>query len=168
MSQNKKIGNFDKESGEILDDGVLVYFPKKVKIKERWFMGMQEGFEYLASAPITGAEKSILFLLFSKMDFENFIRISQKEICEFLKMTGPSVSRAMRHLREQGIIIPGPQKTFKLSRELGWKGSVTNMRKAEASDFKESRQSNSNATLLDEKVDAIIANDRNKMTSTKA
>ena len=44
---NGRVGILDIETGEVIDDGSLIYVPKKVRIKG-FFMGMQDGFEYLA------------------------------------------------------------------------------------------------------------------------
>lgn len=45
---NARVGLVDKETGEVLDEGSLIYVPKRVRIKG-FFMGMQEGFEGLAT-----------------------------------------------------------------------------------------------------------------------
>ncbi|EAV6897715.1 hypothetical protein FA598_25430, partial [Salmonella enterica] len=45
-----------------------------------------------------------------------------------------AVSRAIRHLLEFGIILEGPKigrsKTYRLNPQFGWKGTVSNHKKA--------------------------------------
>ena len=129
---SNRVGLVDTESGELLDGGKLIYVPKRVRIKENWFMGMQDGFEQLAKAKIRGEAMNVLLFLMSRMDFENFVRPSQRDICEALSMKKQNVSRAMKELRDSAIIVPGPEKSLKLSCNFGWKGRVQNLRKEQA------------------------------------
>ena len=131
-----RLGIVDKESGEMINDGMMIYIPKKVKIKEGWFMAMQEGFEHLAKARIRGESMSVLMYLFSKLDFENFIRISQKQICDELSLNKTNVSRSIRDLRERGIIKNGPDRSLKLCNDFGWRGSVQSLRLEQAEEMK--------------------------------
>ena len=63
------------------------------------------------------------------MDYENYIRVSQKEVAEALGMKKQNVSRAVQTLRKFSIIYPGEHNSQRLSLEIGWKGKVANMRK---------------------------------------
>jgi hypothetical protein len=127
---NGRVGLLDNESGEVIDGGNLIYVPRKVRIKG-FFMGMQDGFEYLAKAKLKGEAMSVLMLLMSRMDYGNEIRLTQKEIGETLSMKKQNVSRAMKALREVGVLDPDEPHLVHLNASIGWKGKVQNMRKRE-------------------------------------
>jgi len=136
---NARVGLFDKETGDVIDEGSLIYVPQKVRIKG-FFMGMQDGFEYLAKSKLKSEALNVLLLLISRMDYENIIRVSQKEIGDVLGMKKQNVSRAMKTLRVAGVIDPGEFHAVHLSPDIGWKGKVTNMRKQQAKLTKESME----------------------------
>ncbi|MGU7823758.1 hypothetical protein [Escherichia coli] len=68
------------------------------------------------------------------LDYENFIQIAQADIAETLGMQKTNVSRAVRALLDVGVIFEGPKvgrsKTYRLNEQFGWKGTVTNHKKA--------------------------------------
>jgi DNA-binding transcriptional regulator GbsR (MarR family) len=72
--------------------------------------------------------------LYSKLDFENFIQQSQKDIAEGLGMKKENVSRAMRVLTSKQIVLEGPKvgrsKCFRLNPNYGWKGKVKTLQEA--------------------------------------
>jgi len=136
---NARVGIVDKETGEVIDDGSLIYVPQKVRIKG-FFMGMQDGFEYLAKSNLKSEALNVLLLLISRMDYENIIRVSQKEIGDVLGMKKQNVSRAMKTLRVAGVIDPGEFHAVHLSPDIGWRGKVTNMRKHQAKLTKETME----------------------------
>ena len=128
---NGRVGIVDKQTGEVIDEGSLIYVPQKVRIKG-FFMGMQDGFEYLAKSNLKSEALNVLLLLISRMDYENIIRVSQKEIGDVLGMKKQNVSRAMKTLRDAGVIDPGEFHAVRLSPDIGWKGKVSNMRKQQS------------------------------------
>lgn len=128
---NGRVGILDTETGEVIDDGSLICVPKKVRIKG-FFMGMQDGFEYLAKEKLNAEALNVLLILISRMDYENVIRVSQKEIGDLLSMKKQNVSRAMKALREAGAIEPGDFHAVQLCPDIGWKGKVQNLRKQQA------------------------------------
>lgn len=132
---NSRLGIFLKDSGELIDDGDLIYVPKKVRISG-FFMGMQVGFEYLAKSNLNREALNVLLFMISRMDYENVIRISNKEICEAMSMKRQNVNRATRVLREAGVISPGEFHAVHLCSDIGWKGKVTNLRKEQADQTK--------------------------------
>ena len=106
---NKHIEQIDRETGEVMQ-GCMVYIPYRPKMKERWFMAFQDTFEELAKDPeLTLEPKNVLLFLFSKLDFENFIQLSQVDIGEGLGMHKQHVSRAMKLLTDKQIILEGPK-----------------------------------------------------------
>ena len=59
--------------------------------------GIQDAFEELAKdREITNEPRRVLDYMFSKLDFENFIQLSQKEIIEILGINKSNVSKAIK------------------------------------------------------------------------
>ena len=58
-----------------------------------------------------------MHVLFGKLDFENFLRISRQEIADITGIHPTHVSRAMKKLKELKIIVEGsPAGKFKTYR----------------------------------------------------
>lgn len=122
---------YDTETGEI-EKGVLVWVPTRPKSQfgERWFQMAQETLKTLNSRrKEIGFEGMVVFnALLARLDFENFIQVSQTEIAEELDMKTSNVSRAIRRLADLGFIRRGPKvgrsHTFQLHPELAWKGKA--------------------------------------------
>ena len=131
-----RVGIIDTESGEVLDGGKMIYVPPKLRIKG-FFMADQKGFEELAKSGLTGEAFKVLLLMMGRMDYENSISISQKEIGETLQMKKQNVSRAVKLLREKGFFEHESDHVIHLVTELGWKGKVQNLRARQAALFKE-------------------------------
>jgi len=125
----------DKETGEILDQGsgTFVFIPSRIKIKEGWFMAFQDAFESLAKdRELWGQPTAVLHYLMSKLSFENYIALEQKEISTTLEMDKSDVSRAVKTLVGKGILEKGPRLgkswSYKLNPFYGWKGRVKNLK----------------------------------------
>jgi len=130
----KYVEQVDRETGEVMQ-GCMVYLPYRPRITERWFMAFQDAFEEIAKDPeLTLEPKNVLFYLYSKLDFENFIQQSQKDIAEGLGMKKENVSRAMRVLTSKQIVLEGPKvgrsKCYRLNPNYGWKGKVKTLQEA--------------------------------------
>lgn len=142
-NQNSKavsrVGIIDTETGEVLDTGKMIYVPTKMRIKG-FFMANQTGFEVLAKSELTGEGFRVLMLMMSRMDYENAISISQKEIAEILSMKKQNVSRAIKTLRTAGVFETEKAHVVYLATELGWKGKVQNLHKRNAEAFKACRE----------------------------
>lgn len=82
---------------------------------------------WLAQQRLTGEQYSVLFALFNRLDFDNYLRISRQDIADFLNMQPVNVSRAMKKLKELEIIIEGPPagkfKTYRLNPYIAHKGA---------------------------------------------
>ena len=117
---------------KIDDDGnIKGYFPlKEKKLGKDWLALYQDPSLWLGQLRLTGEQYSVLFALFNKLDFDNFLRVSLKEIAEALKLKIANVSRAMKVLKEKDIIIEGPPagkfKTYRLNPYIGYKGKNRN------------------------------------------
>lgn len=82
-------------------------------------MKYQTALEWLAIKNLQNQEYRVLMYLMSRLDFENYTRISQKNIAITLEMQQGNVSRAIRGLLENDIIKKGPSvgtgKTYRLN-----------------------------------------------------
>ena len=130
--KHKKIASFDQDTGEILK-GVIVYCGvKQNPYSTGWMMNSQEALELLASdRDLTKESLRVLMFLMSRLDFENWIHITQKEIAEVLGLKKQNISKAISLLEEKGIILRGPKlgrsSAFRLNPYFGWKGKVKNL-----------------------------------------
>lgn len=132
----RNVVSVDQETGEMMD-GAMVWVPNRPRVKEGWFMGFQEAFEGLAKdAELAGQPTRVLLFLLSRLDWENFISFSQKDIAEKLQIRREAVSRAVKLLREKGLLEAGPTvgtvRTYRLNAGYAWRGSVVNLHKARA------------------------------------
>ncbi|WP_009547986.1 MarR family transcriptional regulator [Crocosphaera subtropica] len=130
--KRRNIASVDQDTGEVLD-GVVVYCGvKQNPYSTGWVMNSQEALELLATdKDLKGETYRVLLLLLSRLDFENWIQVTQNEISEKLEMKKPNVSRAISVLEEKGIILRGPKVgrsyAFRLNPYYGWKGKVKNL-----------------------------------------
>ena len=129
ISLPKKIKRYLVETDD--DGNIKGYFPLKNKnLGKDWFALYQDPSLWLGQLRLTGEQYSVLFALFNKLDFDNFLRVSLKEIAEALKLKIANVSRAMKVLKEKDIIIEGPPagkfKTYRLNPYIGYKGKNRN------------------------------------------
>ena len=103
------------------------YFPLKEKrLGKDWFAMYQNSALWLAQQKMTGEQSSVLWFLFSQLDFDNYLCVSRKDIADNLKMKPVNVSRAMKVLKEKNIIVEGPPagkfKTYRLNPYIAHKG----------------------------------------------
>ena len=71
--------------------------------KGGWFPFFQKGAVYLAQN-LKGEELRVLFYMMSKMDYGNYIRVTNKNICNNLQMNHGNVTRAIRKLINTNVI----------------------------------------------------------------
>jgi hypothetical protein len=116
----------DPETGEI--PGRMPFLSKKkANLYGEYVMTRQEGFLRLAKdKDLTGSDLRVLHVYLGKLDFENFIRISQQEVADYLDMKKSNVSVSTRKLINKKIILEGPRvgrsSTFRINPFYGWKG----------------------------------------------
>jgi len=119
-------------TGEVERQYAVVPIFKK-KLKEGFFMAIQEGFLYLAQLDLTGEQLRVLLYIMGKLDFENYICLTQKSVAEALNLHKSNVSKAFKVLAEKGIIHEGPKvgktKTYRLDPSFGYKGRYKNYEK---------------------------------------
>ena len=103
-------------------------FPLKSKnLGKGWIALYQDPTGWLAQQRLTGEQYSVLFALFNRLDFDNYLRVSRQEVADFLSMHPVNVSKAMKKLKELQIIIEGPPagkfKTYRLNPYIAHKGA---------------------------------------------
>ena len=87
----------------------------------------QDGMMKLATDKDLNGEALRVFLFMAgQLDFENFIRIQQKEVAEALEMKTPNVTRALKLLESKNIFQRGPKSgqsyTWRMNPNFGFKG----------------------------------------------
>lgn len=112
------------EDGEVT--GYLSKTRKNV-LGVHWVAAFQDGFTWLAQQGMTGEQWSVFAYLLGQLDFDNYLKIQQKDICEKLHMKKPNVSRAMKKLAELDVISVGPMagrsKTYRLNPRIAHRGA---------------------------------------------
>ena len=124
---------FDIETGEV-QDGALVWIPKRnvSQFGRGWFQMAQDTLKRLnAERKALGLEGLVVFnALMARLDFENYIQVSQADIAAEVDMKPSNVSKAVSKLLELGFIRRGPKVgrsyTYQLHPELAWKGKSKN------------------------------------------
>lgn len=126
--------NVDRQTGEILE-GQLVYMAAKRRngFQQGGFIAMaQTPMEKLARSDLSGESLRVLLLVASRIDYENWINLSQGEMAEALSMKRQNFARALAALIEEGCILKGPSvgrhKTYRLNPAYAWKGSAKSHR----------------------------------------
>ena len=129
-------GLVDRDTGEVMPDGVAMFIPaKRVNgFKDGWLAMSQNALFQLAQSKLSGNDYKILFYLLSKLDFENYIHVSQAQMSKDLSILPPHITRSINSLIDTGAVIKGPKigrgNTYILNPNFGWKGSARNHRAA--------------------------------------
>ena len=80
---------------------------------------------------IGGAEYRVLHFLLARMNYDEAVQISQSDIGNILDMKQPCVARALKVLKEAGIIRsegkPGQTATYTLNPYYGSRGKASNV-----------------------------------------
>ena len=132
----KRVGSVDLDTGELLEGAVVgMFFPKRQNgFGKGWVAMSQNAMVELAKADLGQQEWRVLAIVLGKLDFENYLLLSQAEIGEELGMKAPHVSAAVKRLESLGVLVRGPKagrsSTFRLNPSFGWKGSASNHQKA--------------------------------------
>lgn len=134
----------DDKTGEI--EG---YFSKSSKkLVTRLSILPQEFAKNIAMAKLTNEQYRVIIYLLGVLDFDNYLCISHTKISEELRMKRPSVSRAMKTLKQLDIIVEGPRaglnKTYRLNPNIAHKGRDKDQTAIDFSDEKRRRRPKSN------------------------
>lgn len=110
------------------DDQVKAFLVHKRQnhLGVNWVAFYQTALEWLATQNLPNQEYRVLMYLMSKLDFENYLRVTQMSVAEALNMKQAAVSRAIRGLLSRDILITGPKvgpaKTYRLNPRMAYKG----------------------------------------------
>ena len=121
-SEEKYIMVVDKETKKIKG-----CFPIKSKnLGTGWIALYQDMVSNIADAKLSYEEYRVFLKLLSKVDFENYLTVSQKKLSTELNMKQPNIARAIKGLCERQIIIEGPRtglnKTYRFNPYIAHKG----------------------------------------------
>jgi hypothetical protein len=128
----RKLVTVDADTGERLDGVMVLVGGKKSAFTRlygrRWFAVSQEPMAMLAAdKDMTMEPYRVLLYLMSRLDFDNFIYVTQTEIADFLGMKKPHVSRAIKLLERKELILRGPKlghsHAWRLNPDYGFKGN---------------------------------------------
>ena len=97
----------------------------KNKIGGARVANVQKSLDWIAEQGLTGEQLNVMLKFMAKLDYNNYVRISQSDLAKELHMQRPHVSRAVKKLVELGIIYQGPRagmyKTYMLNPTVGIK-----------------------------------------------
>ena len=112
----------DKETGEIEAD---IKLPDRTFGKQRWLAMFQDGLLWLGHQNITGEQFKVFCYMCYNLDFDNFIKIQQKDIVREYNISKFQVSRAIKVLKDKEIIYEAPDYKgfYKLNPYIGHKGT---------------------------------------------
>ena len=79
----------------------------------------QKPFYLLAKQGLTGEQCRVLFYLFGKLNFDNYVLVTRQEVAEWIGIDPTNVSHAIRVLKDKNIVFEGPAvgkcKTYRLN-----------------------------------------------------
>ena len=103
------------------------HFPLKKKgLGTGWIALYQAAIQQIAIAHLPDEQNRVFMYMLGTVDFENYWRISQKQISKALNMKQPAVARAIKGLCKRDILVEGPRaglnKTYRLNPYIAHKG----------------------------------------------
>lgn len=128
------------EGGNVAYYAKLPNTAKNKKIGGNWMATFQESLKWMAQQDLTGEQWKVFAAMCSRMDFDNYIRISQTDLAKELQTNQGNISRSIKKLMSLDIIAEGPRaglnKTYMLNPNIGIKGKH---RKQKIIDYKEAK-----------------------------
>lgn len=143
MLQKKKadLRLVDTSTGELLE-GEFRYFEHQAsQLKESFMFAFTEGSRQLAmNKELTRNDLRVYHALVARLDFKNWILVSQADVAAMTGIAQPNVSKSMKKLRDQGIIEKGPKKgtsqSYRLNDVFAWRGKIHELRKHQQAKLK--------------------------------
>jgi len=132
--QKKKMLYANVNEDGVIESYTVPYKQFKSELGKGWFAMYQDALDWLADTKFKNEEYRILMKLLSKLDFHNYIRITQTEIAKELNMNQSAVARAIKGLIDYDVIRKGPKagnaNTYRLNPYMAHKGrSIENTKK---------------------------------------
>lgn len=124
-------------TGEV-DFPVAFVVPKQKKIVGEPFMLMFQNalIEVSKNRALTGMDRRVLLYLIGVMEYENLVRLTQRQIAEELQTSQQEVCKSIQKLYDEGYVsideIYGKAYIYKVSEDLVWKGKTENREKVVA------------------------------------
>lgn len=123
-----RIHQIDCTTGEVME-GVNVFLPTRHKLKGDFMLMSLEGLGMLATdKEILGTDWRVLAILMKRLDYENWIYVTQQEIANELGTKKQNVSVAIQKLVRKSIILKGEKKgnvnCYRLNTYYGWRGRI--------------------------------------------
>lgn len=121
-------------TGEI-DFPVAFVVPKQKKIVGEPFMLMFQHalVEVSKNRALTGMDRRVLLYLIGVMEYENLVRLTQRQIAEELQTSQQEVCKSIQKLYDEGYVsideVYGKAYIYKVSEDLVWKGKTENREK---------------------------------------
>lgn len=109
---------------------VAYVVPQQKKILgEAFMLAFQEALiEVSKNRGLTGTDRRVLFYMIGKMEYENLVRLTQRDIAEELKTSQQEVSKSISKLQVEGYLwvdhTYGSAYVYKISEDLVWKGKT--------------------------------------------
>ena len=112
----------DKKTGEIQ---ARVKLQDKTFGEQRWFAMFQDALIWLGHQNITGEQFKVFCYMCYNLEFDNYIKIQQKDIAEEYNLSKFQVSRSIKALKDKDIIYEAPNYKgfYKLNPHVGHKGT---------------------------------------------
>lgn len=113
------------------EDGEVTGYINRHKVNRlggHWVATFQDGLVWMAKQEgMTGEQWRVFAYLVGCLDFDNYLKVSQKDIAEELHMHVKAVSRAIKGLKELDVISVGPMagrsKTYRLNPRIAHRGA---------------------------------------------
>lgn len=118
------------------DTKVAVIVQRSIPKTPDFVMLYQEIGKKILEGNISLSSSKVFFYMIMNMSFENFIGIDQKSISDNIKMPLPTVKKAMKELKEFGMLISirdnfdTRRNVYRLNPIVAWKGKVRSRIKA--------------------------------------
>ena len=128
----KRLYQVDAHTGEVQDGYVAYISPKRKNgFQKGWIaMAQENALLEIAKSGFNGETLRVLLMMLAKVEYENFIVVSQTDMANELGMGRSQFNRSLKILTDNNIILRGPsvgrQGSLKLNPHYGWKGTAKN------------------------------------------
>jgi predicted transcriptional regulator len=124
-----KVTQINCTTGEVME-GVNVFIPRRPKLREDFMLLDLRAIEKLGmDKDITINDFRVLTVLFGRLEYENWLYITQQEIADQLGLQRPNVTKCLKKLIDKGIILKGSKlgkvNGYRLNAYYGWRGRIT-------------------------------------------
>lgn len=138
--KTRRLAQIDLDTGEILD-GNVAWIPSNNRqhFKENWMVMFQEALEKIAKMNLSKDAHRVFMFMLSQMSFDNYALISQAHMSEILLIDKGNLSRAIKELKKQNILVtsdktPGKSLAYRINSHYAWKGTPKQFAKVRAID----------------------------------